>query len=134
QRAAAELLGQRIEHIRAAPGEQQLRPPVAEGSGDRVAQPARRAREQHGPSRDVHGGKIATVAVNPCRKLSPPTGPISPAAKNPAAGAPASSRCSAPASWSGAPNMSRPRPLQVNTTAPAGPPPPTPDMPRPRAP
>ena len=32
--------------------------------------------------------KTATVAVNECRKYSPPTGPISPAAKNPAAGAP----------------------------------------------
>ena len=32
----------------------------------------------------------ATVAVKPCRKYSPPTGPISPAAKKPAAGAPAS--------------------------------------------
>ena len=30
--------------------------------------------------------KTATVAVKPCRNVSPPTGPISPAAKNPAAG------------------------------------------------
>ena len=33
----------------------------------------------------------AIVAVKPCRKYSPPTGPISPAAKKPAAGAPPSS-------------------------------------------
>ena len=38
-------------------------------------------------------GKTATVAVNPCRKLRPPTGPISPAAKNPAAGIPPRSSC-----------------------------------------
>src|SRR5581483_4318490 len=50
----------------------------------RSARPATAYRTGASP----HPGKIATVAVNPCRKLSPPTGPISPAAKNPAAGAP----------------------------------------------
>ena len=40
---------------------------------------------------EVHRAKTATVAVKPCRKYSPPTGPISPAAKKPAAGAPPSS-------------------------------------------
>ena len=53
-------------------------------------------------------GNTATVAVKLCRKCSPPTGPISPAAKNPAAGAPSSASATASASWSGAPNMSRP--------------------------
>ena len=68
---------------------------------DGVAEPARRAGEQDGPPGEVHAGNTATVAVNPCRKGSPPTGPISPAAKKPAAGAPASSSSRARASWSG---------------------------------
>ena len=38
--------------------------------------------------RSVHysAGKTAIVAVKPCRKLRPPTGPISPAQKKPAVG------------------------------------------------
>lgn len=36
----------------------------------------------------AHAGNTAMVAVNPCRKLRPPTGPISPAQKKPAVGAP----------------------------------------------
>src|SRR3954462_334930 len=60
------------------------------------------------------------VAVKEWRKVSPPTGPISPAAKKPAAGAPASSSPTAEASWCGLENISRPRPLQANTSAPAG--------------
>ena len=40
---------------------------------------------------EVHRAKTATVAVKLCMKYSPPTGPISPAAKKPAAGAPPSS-------------------------------------------
>ncbi len=39
--------------------------------------------------------KTATVAVKPCRKFSPPTGPISPAAKKPAVGAPPSASATA---------------------------------------
>ena len=46
----------------------------------------------------------ATVAVKPCRNDSPPTGPISPAAKKPAAGAPASWSATVSASWSPCPN------------------------------
>ena len=38
-----------------------------------------------------HAGKTAIVAVKPWRKFRPPTGPISPAAKNPPAGAPSTS-------------------------------------------
>ena len=83
------------------------RPPVAPVS--RTVRPARFTR-----------GKTATVAVKPCRKGSPPTGPISPAAKKPAAGAPASSSSRVSASWSGVPNIASPRPLQVKTSAPAG--------------
>ena len=48
--------------------------------------PPRRAGEQDGPPAEVHAAKTATVAVKPCTKYSPPTGPISPAAKKPAAG------------------------------------------------
>ena len=51
-------------------------------------------------SRTAQPGNTATVAVNPCRKLRPPTGPISPAAKKPAAGAPPSSSSTTAASWS----------------------------------
>ena len=83
--------------------------------------PPRRAGEQDGPPGEVHGGKTATVAVKPCRNGSPPTGPISPAAKKPAAGAPASSSSSASGVVVGRRRTSpRPRPLQVKTSAPAG--------------
>ena len=63
----------------------------------------------------------ATVAVKPCRKYSPPTGPISPAAKKPAAGAPRSASATRLGVVVGARRTSpRPRPLQANTSAPAG--------------
>ena len=42
-----------------------------------------RLHEGNPPTQDAN---TATVAVKPCRKFSPPTGPISPAAKNPAVG------------------------------------------------
>src|SRR5436190_12434186 len=61
----------------------------------------------------------AIVAVKPCRKLRPPTGPISPAQKKPAAGIPNASWI-ALASWSGTSNICEPRPLQVKSSAPAG--------------
>ncbi len=41
------------------------------------------------PGTPPQSGNTATVAVKPCRKLRPPTGPISPAAKKPAVGRPA---------------------------------------------
>ena len=53
------------------------------------------------PAQGLRGrrhAKTATVAVKLWTKYSPPTGPISPAAKNPAAGAPPSSSDSAAAS------------------------------------
>ena len=93
-------------------------PPVAPG-------------EQHRPSRDDHRrslaagaarqspAKTATVAVNPCRKFSPPTGPISPAAKKPggrrAAAAPRRRRRRRGRACRTCP---RPRPLHVKTSAP----------------
>ena len=65
---------------------------LGERAGDELAQrPRRRSRAS---------GKTAIVAVKPWRKLRPPTGPISPAQKNPPAGAPSASS-SAIASWSG---------------------------------
>ena len=112
-RAPPSLGGQRLEHVGAAAGEHQrarrgarargrspararrVAPvtstrPCRRGSCDRARMPRRRA---------------PTVAVKPCRNVSPPTGPISPAAKNPAAGAPASSSATGAASWSASPNM-----------------------------
>src|SRR3954449_9877812 len=108
-----------------APGGDQPRIGAVQAAGDGLAETARRAGEQDGPPGEVHRGNTATVAVNPWRNGSPPTGPISPAAKNPAAGAPANSSSSASASWSGTPNIERPRPLQVKTSAPAGAAPPS---------
>ena len=60
----------------------------------------------------------ARLAVNPCRKLRPPTGPISPAQNAPAIGSGPSSRSTTPASWSGVPKRCCPRPLHVNSSAP----------------
>ena len=89
---------ERLEHLGTAAGEHQPRALGVQAARDRVAEPARRAGEQDGPPGEVHAGNTATVALKPCRKGSPPTGPISPAAKKPAAGAPASSSSSATAS------------------------------------
>ena len=87
--------------------------PEVLGEGARATSSARRARSSL-------AGKTAIVAVNPCRKLRPPTGPISPAQKKPPAGAPSASSI-ASASWSATSNMCEPRPLQVNSSAPAAP-------------
>ena len=85
-------------------------PRSAQRAGDRLADAAAGAREQDGSSCDSIMAAVchrargqapprrwpgvrrtrATVAVKPCRKFSPPTGPISPAAKKPADGAPPS--------------------------------------------
>ena len=54
-----------------------------------------------------------------CRKFCPPTGPSSPAQKNPATGISPSISAISPASWSGSANSREPRPLQVNSRAPA---------------
>ena len=74
-------------------------PALMQAPRDRVPDAACGAGEQGGAAGDDHGrqsrrrrgaqappAKTATVAVKPCRKFSPPTGPISPAAKNPAHG------------------------------------------------
>src|SRR5439155_15086825 len=45
--------------------------------------------------------KTTTLAVNPWRKFLPPTGPSSPAQKNPATGAPSREDETIRASWSG---------------------------------
>ena len=108
-------------------------PAGGERAGDRVADAAGGAGHQHVPAyrrsrrRSVshppstQPGNTARVAVKPCRKLRPPTGPISPAAKNPAAGAPPSSRRPLRRRGLPRPRTSRwPRPLQENTSAPAG--------------
>ena len=110
-RPRAELGRERLEHVRTTARQDEARAARGERPRDRVAEPAggageedRRARRgspANPPARRSsraradrarHGPKTATVAVKPCRKYSPPTGPISPAAKKPAAGAPASSR------------------------------------------
>ncbi len=57
--------------------------------------------------------------MKPCRKLRPPTGPISPAHEPPAMGSGPSSSSIRAASWSGTPKSRLPRPLQVNSRAPA---------------
>src|SRR5215216_91499 len=101
--------------VRAGPHETaDVRAQLEQTVDDAAAGVARRARDEN------HAGKTAIVAVNPCRKLRPPTGPISPAQKKPAVGAPSVSS-SAEASWSGTSNMCEPRPLQVKSSAPAAP-------------
>ena len=119
-RAARQLGRQRLEHVGAAAGQHEPRARARRRARDRVPDAPGRPGEQDRAPAEVHRAKTATVAVKLCRKYSPPTGPISPAAKNPAAGAPASSAAIASASWSGLPNMPEPRPLQANTSAPAG--------------
>ena len=107
-RTRPELASQRLERPDSAARKYEARAPGREFPGDRIAEPARGARHQHAAADDAHGGECscvpsrvdarlylgnsANVAVKPCRKLRPPTGPISPAAKNPAEGAPPSSR------------------------------------------
>ncbi len=78
RRAAGELKASASRHggqSRRRAARRPARPGSAPAPGRRPGQP----------------GNTASVAVNPCRKLRPPTGPISPAAKNPAAGTPPSS-------------------------------------------
>ena len=58
--------------------------------------------------------------MNPWRKFWPPTGPISPAQKPPAAGTAPRSSATTPASWSGTPNSRCPRPLHVKSNAAVG--------------
>ena len=58
--------------------------------------------------------------MSPCRKFRPPTGPNSPAQKNPASAAPSSARDTIFASWSASGNRRVPLPLQVKSSAPAG--------------
>ncbi len=89
EHAAAGLRRQRLEHVGAPAGQDERRARAGETARDRVADATRRAGDEGRAAGDVHPGNTATVAVKPCRKLIPPTGPISPAAKKPAAGAPA---------------------------------------------
>ena len=91
------------------------------GVGGRCHPPTIFGPDRHRGPRAGQRAKTASVAVKPCRKLRPPTGPISPAQKKPPTGA-ASASSTASASWSATPNMPRPRPLQVNISAPAAPP------------
>ena len=84
------------EHDARAPAHERARdrlpsPPLA--PVDNAVRPPRFMREPSHDSRGFRCGdspyaNTATVAVKPCRNDSPPTGPISPAAKKPAAGAP----------------------------------------------
>ena len=94
---AAQLGRERLERLGAPAGQHDRRAARGEPARDRAAEPARRAGEQDRAPAEVHA-KTATVAVKPCTKYSPPTGPISPAAKKPAAGAPPSAASSAEAS------------------------------------
>ena len=99
---ASDLARQILEHLDPAPGEDELRAPLGQRARDRVAEATGRAGQQRALARELHPSaqayapKIATVAVKPCRKLAVPTGPISPAAKNPAAGASSSVRVQGP--------------------------------------
>ena len=108
ERAPADRGRHRLELLRAPPRHEHRRAPRRHGARGRGADPAGRAGHQHGrrqgPARAPRlarrrHAKTATVAVKLWTKYSPPTGPISPAAKNPAAGAPPSSSESAAASW-----------------------------------
>ena len=78
------LGGDELEDVGAPAGQDEQAPP-AQAPGDRVAEPTGRAGDEHAAPCQIPArpGKIATVAVKPCRKGSPPTGPISPAAKKP---------------------------------------------------
>ena len=92
------------------PVSDELRAARGERPGDRLPEPAGRAGEQDPGTIELHRANssssgaepphanTATVAVKLCRKYPPPTGPISPAAKNPAAGAPARASATASAS------------------------------------
>ena len=90
----AELGGEAFEDVGPAAGEDEGRAAGGARPRDGVADAAGGAGEQDGAVAKLHGqANTATVAVKACRKFAPPTGPISPAAKNPAAGAPASPAC-----------------------------------------
>src|SRR5207302_9415124 len=56
---------------------------------------------QAGLNRQAGSKNTARVAVKPCRKARPPTGPISPPQKKPASAPVPSSSSTAAASWSG---------------------------------
>ena len=99
--------GERLEHLGAAARQRQRRAARGQRPRDRLAQPTGRAGQQDTRTVELHAN-TATVAVKQCRKYPPPTGPISPAAKKPAAGAPASASATASASWSARPNIDAP--------------------------
>src|SRR5690242_3177285 len=126
ERARSQLVGERLEHVRAPPGQYELHAASVQRAGDRMPDASGRPCQQRLSSGQMlgHWPNTASVAVKPCRWDRAPTGPISPAAKNPATGAPDSAASAASASWSAVPNIARPRPLQVNISAPAGPSPP----------
>jgi hypothetical protein len=100
ERAGAELLREWFEHVGATAREDQLGATPMQRACDRVPDASRRPCQQCGSSGQMlgHGPNTASVAVKPCRWALPPTGPISPAAKNPATGAPASAASAVSAS------------------------------------
>ena len=67
---------------------------------------------------EVPGRKRAKLAVWPCTKLRPPTGPHSPAAKKPATGVLGMARLAACMSWLLGLNKRVPRPLQLKEQPP----------------
>ena len=92
-RAAASRAASGSSSSRAAPGEDQRAPRAASARAIACPRPpvapvSEHAAARRGPCGARAYANTATVAVKACRKCSPPTGPISPAAKNPAAGAP----------------------------------------------
>ena len=123
-RAAADLLGQRLEHVGSAAGQRSGRAPRAANARAIACADARRWRRSPArlpptrliacaavcvPVAAAQPGNTASVAVKPCRKLRPPTGPISPAAKKPAAGRAAELVARPrPRRGRGVPNIARP--------------------------
>src|SRR5690606_5050480 len=73
-------------------------------------------RQDHSPPAEEN---TSSDAVNPCTWLCPPTGPTSPAAKNPATPTGPSVSRSASGSWSAVPSIAEPRQLQMNSSAPS---------------
>ena len=137
-RAPAGLGGERLEHLDAPPGEDQSAPRAHERAGDRLPQPAARARHERRPSPEIHGHTLQTGRQTRSRSRWEASGEDGDRGREavqerlaadradlaggeePAAGAPASSSATASASWSPRPNSPRPRPLHENSSAPAG--------------
>src|SRR5581483_2455584 len=115
------------EHLVAGGGQPARERPVAGPDLEHARGRRRKVRAGERPDLDgeharapYRSRKTASVAVNPCRKALPPTGPISPPQKNPASESVPSASATTRASWSGSGNMFVPRPLHVKRSAPAG--------------